>query len=108
MSNYTEIPKNETTKLSVCIARLNLGDFEGDKYFLALAYIKNINSYVCFVKENSIFTIDNFIVLDKNINKSRVMIEEHNKTTSKINSMLKLKTSNKKKRKTRKNKHQRL
>lgn len=102
MLNYTEIPKKESTKLSTAIMRLNLGEFEGDKFHLAIAFIKNIDSYVCLIKKE-VFTVDQFIILDKSLMESRYLMEEDEEVLKQVNRIMNLETVKiNKKRKTRK------
>jgi hypothetical protein len=79
----TYVPRtgsNRSTKISTTIVRLNLGEYNSQFHYGALAYISSLKKYVLFYRvATDPWTVDRFIVLKKRKEDSLDMIDTDKK-----------------------------
>ena len=85
----TYVPRsgqNSSTRISVIVQRLNLGDFNSRFHYGAMAYVSNIKKYVLFYRvATHPWTVDQFVVLKKYKEASLDMIDGSKKIQDLIN-----------------------
>ena len=93
MLQFIQIPKNEISKISVAIVELNGNTnnpkFNGELRNLAMVYHQFIDKYVLLIKENNMFSTDNFLVLKKSKDDSLKYLQKSS-IIRKVSSLLKL------------------
>lgn len=79
----TYIPRigdESCTRLSTIVMRLNLGDYNANFHYGALAFLKNIQRYIFLYRNaNQPWSVDNFMLLKKNKEDSLDMIDSSKK-----------------------------
>lgn len=73
-------------KISTIVSRLNLGDYNSQFHYGAIAYLKNIGSYIFLYRSvTQPWSVDNFVPLKKNLEDSLDIIDSDAKIQKIIN-----------------------
>ena len=79
----TVVPRrgeDKCTILSDCVSRLNSGKYNGNFHYAAIVYLQNLKRYVLlYRKSTDKWSVDNFILLQKNLESSMNMVDTNEK-----------------------------